>query len=174
LLPDVDGLQLLHDLQSGIATQRIPVVIATAKANEADIVAGLEAGADDYVTKPFSVPILSARVRAVLRRKKERPLDSVTAIRCGDIVMHPYQHEVFVGNKPVCLTPTEFRILHLLLQHQQQAFSRHQLAKITRRGTRVPSDRSIDVQVVSLRKKLGRSRRYIESVPGIGYRLNGR
>jgi two-component system phosphate regulon response regulator PhoB len=143
----------------------------TAKGEEADIVAGLELGADDYVTKPFSLRVLLARLRAVLRRGKTAPLSDTAAIAIHGITIHPGRHEVLVEGEPVDLTATEFRLLHLLARRPGWVLTRGQIVSRLHGQDYSVTDRAVDVQVVSLRKKLGPWGKYVETVRGIGYRL---
>jgi len=171
MLPGMDGMEVCRNLKRQSATETVPIVMLTAKGEEADVVAGLEMGADDYVTKPFSPRVLVARLRAVLRRKAAEPVAETAAIRINDVVIDPGRHEVLVRGKPVELTATEFRVLHVLAQRPGWVFTRYQIAGSIHGGDLVVTDRSIDVQIVGLRKKLGSAGHYIETVRGVGYRL---
>jgi len=171
MLPGIDGLEATRILKSDTGTMDIPIVMLTAKGEEADIVAGLELGADDYITKPFSTRVLTARVKAVLRRRvKEYPKDDA-AIRIHDLVIHPGRHEVLVSGKSVEFTFTEFGILHLLAKRPGWVFTRNQIVDAVRGDDYFVTDRSVDVQIVGLRKKLGTAGPYIETVRGVGYRF---
>ena len=171
MLPGMDGLAVTKALKSGDQTKDIPIVMLTAKGEEPDIVAGLELGADDYVTKPFSPRILAARVRAVLRRKlKEMPEDA-SVLRIQDLVIHPGRHEVLSKGKTVQLTYTEFGILHYLAKRPGWVFTRSQIVDAVKGDDYPVTDRSVDVQIVGLRKKLGSAGKYIETVRGVGYRF---
>jgi two-component system alkaline phosphatase synthesis response regulator PhoP len=171
MLPGVDGLEVCRRLKRQEATRPIPVVMLTAKGEEADIVAGLELGADDYVTKPFSPRVLVARIKAVLRRVASKPADEASAVKIHELAIHPGRHEVRVGGRPVALTPTEFRVLHFLAGRPGWVFTRYQIADAVHRGDSLVTDRSVDVQIAALRRKLGSAGRYIETVRGIGYRF---
>ena len=172
MLPGVDGLEVCRRLKGDPATESICVLILTAKGEEADIVAGLELGADDYMTKPFSPRVLIARARAVLRRRSRRADDDAKAvIALHDIVVHPGRHEVTVGGKPVDLTFTEFSFLHFLARRPGWVFTRYQIVNGVRGDGYPVTDRSVDVQIVGVRKKLGAAGKYIETVRGIGYRF---
>ncbi|MGD8238945.1 MAG: response regulator [Armatimonadota bacterium] len=171
LLPGVDGLEVCRRLKADPGTANIPVVMLTAKGEEADIVAGLELGADDYVTKPFSPRVLIARIRAVLRRKGREVAGESDPVKVHDMLIHPGRHEVLVGDEPVDLTFTEFRILHLLARRPGWVFTRNQIIDSVR-GTGYPvTDRSVDFHIATLRKKLGEAADYIETVRGVGYRF---
>ena len=171
MLPGVGGLEVCRILKNNAKTQQIPIVMLTARSEEADIVTGLELGADDYITKPFSPRVLVARVRAVLRRKDRGPLAEDATIKVHELVIHPGRHEVLVDNKPVELTFTEFRILHLLARHPGWVFTRSRIVDAVRGDDYPVTDRSVDVQIVGLRKKLGPRGKCIETVRGVGYRL---
>lgn len=171
MLPEVDGLEVCKRLKSSPQTEHIPIVMVTAKSDEADIITGLELGADDYITKPFSPKVLVARVRAVLRRKTTEIPEKSTVIRIHDIQIDPGRHKVLVKDKAVELTSSEFGLLHFLAARPGWVFTRYQIVDAIH-GTDYPvTDRSIDVQVVGLRKKLGPAGKYIETVRGIGYRF---
>ena len=171
LLPNVDGLEVCKTLKSDPKTQHIPVVMLTAKSEEADVVTGLELGADDYVTKPFSPRVLLARIRAVLRRKLKDSLDDPSTIRVHNLVINPGRHEVLIGGKAIDLTFTEFRLLHFLARKPGWAYSRNQIVDAVKGEDYPVTERSVDVQVVGLRKKLGQLGRFIETVRGVGYRF---
>ena len=171
MLPGVDGLEICRRLKADPRTAAIPVVMATAKGEEADIVAGLELGADDYVTKPFSPRVLVARVRAVLRRRREPARNLSEVIRVHDLVIDPHRHEVLCGKSRVTLSATEFRLLQFLAARPGWVFTRQQIVSGVKGDDYPVTDRSVDVQVVGLRKKLGRQGEYIETVRGVGYRF---
>ena len=171
MLPGIDGLEVARQLKNDPATKNIPIVMLTAKGEEADIVTGLELGADDYITKPFSPRILLARVRAVLRRKTTVSQEKESVIRVHDLTIHPGRHEVLVDGKPVQLTFTEFGILNYLARRPGWVFTRSQIVDAVRGDDYFVTDRSVDVQIVGLRKKLGPAGKCIETVRGIGYRF---
>ena len=171
LLPKVDGLDVCKTLKRDPKTAHIPIVMLTAKSEEADVVAGLELGADDYITKPFSPRVLLARLRSVLRRRGQQDIDDPTAIHVHDLMIHPGRHEVLIGAESVDLTFTEFRLLHFLAKKPGWAFSRAQIVDAVKGEDYPVTERSVDVQVVGLRKKLGPLGRYIETVRGVGYRF---
>ncbi len=171
MLPEVDGLEVCRSVKRDGKTANIPVIMLTAKGTEADIVAGLEMGADDYITKPFSPRVLMARVKAVLRRR-EVPTDSdKSAIRIHEIEIDPGRHKVTVKDKPVKLTTTEFSLLRFLASRPGWVFTRYQIVDAVHGSDYPVTDRSVDVQVVGLRKKLGSAGKYIETVRGVGYRF---
>lgn len=171
MLPGVDGLEVCKILKADDKTAHIPIVMLTAKGEEADIVTGLELGADDYITKPFSPKVLIARIRTVLRRKRVREKEEMSVIKIHDLVIDPFRHEVLVKNKPVELSATEFRILQYVAQRPGWVFTRGQIINAVKGEDYPVTDRSVDVQIVSLRKKLGRAGEYIETVRGVGYRF---
>jgi two-component system phosphate regulon response regulator PhoB len=171
MLPGVDGLEVCRTLKRDPATAAIPLIMLTAKGEEADIVAGLEMGADDYLTKPFSPRVLTARIRAVLRRKSEEPLDGDEELRIHDMTIHPGRHEVLVDGESIPLTATEFRVLYVLAQRPGWVFTRYQIANAVHGGDYIVTDRSVDVQIVGLRKKLGKAADYVETIRGVGYRF---
>jgi two-component system, OmpR family, alkaline phosphatase synthesis response regulator PhoP len=171
MLPGVDGLEVCRLLKHDPKTQHIPIIMLSAKGEEADIVTGLELGAADYVTKPFSPRVLVARLRAVLRRRTAETVSESAPLTIHEIAIHPGRHEVLVRNQPVDLTVTEFRLLHMLARRPGWVFTRTQIVNGVHGDDYPVSDRSVDVQVVGLRKKLGVCGDYIETVRGVGYRF---
>jgi two-component system phosphate regulon response regulator PhoB len=171
MLPGVDGLEVCKALKRDTRTAAIPIVILTARGEEADIVAGLELGADDYLTKPFSPRVLLARIRAVLRRLHTEPVAEDAVIMHRGLVLHPGRHEVLVEGQPVPLTLTEFRVLHLLARHPGWVFTRNQIIAAAQGVDVSVTERSVDVHIVSLRRKLGTIGEAIETIRGVGYRL---
>ncbi len=170
MLPGVDGFEVCNTLKRDPRTANVPVIMLTARGEEPDVVAGLELGADDYVTKPFSPRVLLARVRAVLRRKTKAPSEETVVIRLKDLAIHPGRHEVAAKGKRVDLTSTEFRILHLLARRPGWVFTRQQIIDAARGDEYPVTDRSVDVHIVGLRKKLGALGERIDTVRGVGYR----
>jgi len=171
MLPGMDGLEVTEFLKNNPDTQNIPIVMLTAKGEESDVVTGLELGADDYVTKPFSPRILVARVKAVLRRKVKGSPDGSEVVKIHNLLIHPGRREVRVDNKPVDLTFTEFGILSHLVRRPGWVFTRSQIVDAVRGADYFVTDRSVDVQIVGLRKKLGPGGKLIETVRGVGYRF---
>ncbi|MDD5674189.1 MAG: response regulator transcription factor [Chitinivibrionales bacterium] len=171
MLPGVDGLEICKTLKNDAATRHIPVIMVTAKTDESDIVAGLELGADDYITKPFSPRVLVARLRAVLRRHLKQAASDDAPIAIHDLKIHPGRHEVIVKGESVTLTFLEFKVLHFLAARPGWVFTRYQIVEAVRGDNYPVIDRSVDVVIVGLRKKLGESGNYIETVRGIGYRF---
>ncbi|MBS0209986.1 MAG: response regulator [Planctomycetes bacterium] len=171
LLPRVDGLEICRALKSDPKTKHIPVIMVTAKSEEADVVTGLELGADDYITKPFSPRVLLARIKSVLRRKAGTVPDSQQPIRAHELVIDPGRHEVTLQGEPLQLTYTEFRLLHFLALKPGWAYTRSQIVDAVRGEDYPVTERAVDVQVTGLRKKLGEYGQYIETVRGVGYRF---
>lgn len=173
MLPGKDGLEICRMLKRNDRTQNIPVIMMTARGEETDIVTGLELGADDYIVKPFSPKILGARIKAVLRRKASAPeLSPDDVLKVYDLVIHPGRHEVLVKDKPVDLSATEFRLLHFLARRPGWVFTRYQIVDAVHGEDYPVTERSVDVQIVGLRRKLKRAGNYIETVRGIGYRFS--
>ncbi len=170
MLPGIDGLEVCKTLKADAKTKHIPVVMLTAKGEESDIVTGLEIGADDYVTKPFSGRILVARVRRLLRRIAERTNEK-GPVKIHELVIDPARREVLAKGKRVDLTVTEFNILHTLARRPGLVFTRYQIVDALHGGDYIVTERAVDVQMVSLRKKLGPCGTYIETVRGVGYRF---
>jgi two-component system alkaline phosphatase synthesis response regulator PhoP len=171
MLPGMDGLTVCRELKMDAKTRDVPIVMLTAKGEEVDIVAGLELGADDYVTKPFSPRVLLARIRAVLRRRRVEATPVSDSLVLHDLAIHPGRHEVLVQGRPMDLTATEFRLLHFLARRPGWVFTRAQIVQGVQGEDYSVSDRAVDVQIVGLRKKLGPAGKYIETVRGVGYRL---
>jgi two-component system phosphate regulon response regulator PhoB len=149
----------------------IPVIMLTAKGEEADIVTGLELGADDFIVKPFSPRVLTARIKSVLRRKSAEALTAAVPLTVHDIVIHPGRREVTYKNKPIELTNMEFQILYFLAEKPGWVFSRYQIVEGVRGDNYPVTDRAVDVMIVGLRKKLGEAGAYIETVRGAGYKF---
>jgi two-component system, OmpR family, alkaline phosphatase synthesis response regulator PhoP len=175
MLPGVDGLEVCRRLKADPKTNGIPIVMLTAKGDEADVVSGLELGAADYVTKPFSPRVLTARIRAVLRRA-DAGEDDGSVIRIKELALHPGRHQATVNGTPVDLTASEFRIMLFLARRPGWVFTRQQIVDAAQGddvfvNERFVTDRSVDVHMVSLRRKLGEAGTYIQTVRGVGYRL---
>jgi len=175
MLPGIDGLEVTKILKNDSKTQDIPIVMLTAKGTETDIVTGLELGADDYITKPFSPRVLIARIRAILRRKTTKALmDDSSVIQIHELKIHPGRRDVSIRGESVELTYTEFQVLYYLARRPGWVFTRSQIVDAVRGDDYPVTDRSVDVQIVGLRKKLGFAGRYIETVRGVGYRFKER
>jgi len=170
MLPGIDGLGVCKKLKSDTKTQNIPIIMLTAKGEEIDIVTGLELGADDYVTKPFSPKVLVARVRKILHRAIARDLEKAP-VKIYELTIDPARREVLIKNKPVELTFTEFNILYVLAKRPGLVFTRYQIVDALHGDDYLVTDRAVDVQIVGLRKKLGPCSKYIETVRGVGYRF---
>ncbi len=171
MLPKMDGLTVMRRLTENEELKKIPVIMLTAKGEEADVITGLELGADDYVTKPFSPRILVARIRSVLRRNTTIPTDS-QEIRIHELYIDTGRRIVLANKKPVELTYTEFQIISFLAMRPGWVYTRSQIIDAIRGDDYPVTDRSVDVQIVGLRKKLGMCGRYIETVRGVGYRFS--
>jgi len=176
MLPGLDGLKVCRKLKESPQSESVPIIMLTAKGEEPDMVAGLQAGADDYVTKPFSPRVLLARVQSVLRRaasahgaSREEQQDKT--IKIHDLLIHPGRHEVLVRGERVELTATEFKLLHLLARRPGWVFTRQQILDGVHGDNYAITDRAVDVQIVGLRKKLGSGGACIETVRGVGYRF---
>lgn len=171
MLPGIDGLEVAKRFKSNPKTEQTPIVMLSAKGEEADIVTGLELGADDYITKPFSPRVLIARVRTALRRKTSKPQDKTSVLHIFDLEIHPGRRSVLAAGKSIDLTFTEFQVLHLLARKPGWVFTRSMIVDAVRGDDYPVTDRSVDVQIVGLRKKLGDCGKYIETVRGVGYRM---
>lgn len=166
LLPGMDGREVCRRLRR---ESDVPVIMLTALAEESDQIAGLEIGADDYITKPFSPRALVARVRAMLRRSQGQLRAKVT-LRCGSLEVNEQDHTVRLGQVPLRLTPNEFKLLATLMRRPGQAFTREQLSDELY-GMTLEMDRGIDSHIKNLRRKLGESANLLETVYGVGYRI---
>ncbi|OIP42643.1 MAG: DNA-binding response regulator [Desulfobacteraceae bacterium CG2_30_51_40] len=171
MLPGMDGLTVARLIKGDQMTRNIPIIMLTARGEEPDIVIGLEIGADDYVTKPFSPRVLLARVKAVLRRRSSEEPETLKPISVHNIVIDPGRHQVTVDDKIMQLTFTEFAILQFLAKRPGWVFTRSQIVDAVKGDDYFVTDRAVDVQIVGLRKKLGEAGSLIETVRGVGYRL---
>jgi phosphate regulon transcriptional regulator PhoB len=170
MLPKMPGLEICKVLKTDAATRQIPVLMLTAKAEEIDRIVGLEFGADDYVTKPFSPRELVLRVNAILRRGKGESAEE-KKISIGQITLDPARHRVDVGGKPVRLTSVEFKLLSMLMRRQGRVQERDRLLNEVWGYESVIDTRTVDTHVRRLRKKLGKAAGAIETVRGFGYRI---
>ncbi len=170
MLPGLDGLEVCKCMKGNSQTEHIPIIMLTAKGEESDIVAGLELGADDYITKPFSPKELVARMRAVLRRDEPKDTESKKIV-AHNLSIDPDRYEVKAQGKKVELTFTEFGMLYAMAKQPGRVFTRQQLVEATHGDNYVVSDRAVDVQITGLRRKLGHCGKYIETVRRVGYRL---
>jgi len=171
MLPGVDGIDVCRMLRADPDTAAIPILMLTARDQEADIVTGLEIGADDYMTKPFSVRVLLARVKALLRRRRVGEAPEGQTVRIGELQIDPARHEVRRSGQRIPLTRSEFRLLLTLARRPGRVYSRDQLIEAIHGEGYYVTDRTIDVLVASVRKKLGPTGERIETVRGVGYRF---
>ncbi len=172
MLPGMDGLEVCRRIKKNDELMSVPVLMLSARSEETDIVVGLELGADDYVTKPFLPRVLMARVRALLRRSRHQPLPvSQYNLSYDGIEMDLQKHQVMLDGEDLELTVTEFSLLKLFLSHPGWVFTRNQIIQKVKGDDYPVTDRSVDVQVVGLRRKLGRFGEHIETVRGVGYRI---
>ncbi len=171
MLPGTDGYAFCRALRADERTARIPVIMVTARDEDADIVAGLEVGADDYVTKPFSARILVARIKAVLRRSAVEPGDEKETLTQGPFEIDRLHHTARMNGQPLTLTLSEFKALELFAKRPGVVFSRYQIVDAIHGEDYPVTDRSVDVLIVGLRRKLGECGEWIETVRGVGYRM---
>lgn len=170
MLPSMDGLEVCRQLRAGKQTARVPILMLTAKGEETDQVVGFSVGADDYVTKPFSVKVLLQRIRA-LQRRSDGGSEPVGVVEHLGVCIDRVKHKATVQGHEVELTPTEFRLLECLLRQPGRAFSRAQLMDAAIEEGAIVLERTIDVHIKSLRRKLGTHGDLIETVRGVGYRF---
>jgi len=173
MLPGINGLDVFRAMKTDPKTARIPVLMLTARADDVDVVTGLELGADDYVTKPFSPRVLTARIRALLRRFEEVPEDGdkEEVLTRHNLVINTTKHEVLLDGAPVDLTATEFALLVHLARRPGWVFTRTRIIDAVKGDNCAVTERSVDVQVVGLRRKLGDAGDLVETVRGVGYRF---
>jgi two-component system phosphate regulon response regulator PhoB len=176
MLPGMSGLEVCRAIKKNESCEGIPILILTAKGEEDDVVTGLECGADDYVTKPFSPKVLIARVKALLRRRAEQLVESAPAEKVEKIIIsgleiHPGRHEVKLNGAQLQLTMTEYGLLLLLASKPGWVYTRQQIIDAVRGYDFLVTPRAIDVQVFGLRKKMGEAGSSIETVRGVGYRF---
>lgn len=169
MLPGIDGLEVCRILKQKEAAAQIPIIMLTAKSQEMDKIVGLELGADDYITKPFSPRELIARIKAVLRRSKA-PFPK-KRIEIGNLIVDSLKYKVIVFKKEILLTPTEFRLLEFMVQNSGAVLSRDKILDVVFGYDADIYDRTIDAHMKSLRKKLGKARDCIETIRGVGYRF---
>jgi len=172
MLPGIDGLKVIKKIKEIEQCVNIPVIMTTAKGEESDIITGLELGADDYVVKPYSPKVLIARIRAALRRQEERDSEvNITVYQQGELKLDAARHKAFCGGKQLDLFATEFALLKHFLLNPEIVFSRNQIIAAIHGADYPVTDRSVDVQILGLRKKLGNAGDMIETIRGVGYRL---
>ena len=171
MLPGINGIDVCRVLKNDKDTSEVSIIMLTALGQEEDIIKGLETGADDYVTKPFSFPVLEARIQSVLRRVKKDNIKNGNVSNSG-IVISSRKREVHIDGKKIeDLTFTEFQILHLLASHPGWVFTRYQIIDKIRGDNYPVTDRSVDFQIVGLRKKMGKKGKLINTIRGVGYRF---
>ena len=171
MLPGMDGLDVCRILKNDKDVSKTPIVMLTAKGEDSDIVTGLELGADDYITKPFSPRVLIARVKTVLRRDSRTEEGKSPLIKIDDLEIDTVRHRVTTGTEKIDLTATEFEILVYLARRPGWVFTRYQIINAVKGDDYPVTDRSVDVQILNLRKKLGEAGKSIETVRGVGYRF---
>lgn len=171
MLPGLGGIEICRQLKAKPETAKIPIIMVTARGDETDIVVGLAMGADDYIVKPFGINVVLARIHAVLRRPDKVPAGAAETLKIHDITINPGRHEVICGKTAIELTVSEFRLFHFLARRPGWVFTREQIVDSIKGDDYIASDRTVDVQLVSLRKKLGKRGEYIETVRGVGYRF---
>lgn len=171
MLPGMSGLDICKELKSSPKTAGLPILMLTSKSEESDQIVGFAVGADDYVTKPFSTKVLLQRIKALLRRKSAPEAPETDMVSFGKIKIDKRSHRVLHGQQTLALTPTEFRLLETLVRQPGRAFTRHDLMDSAIGDGAIVLERTIDVHVKSLRRKLGSSGDFIETVRGIGYRF---
>lgn len=175
MLPDRDGLEVCRIMRADEALSAVPIIMVTAKSEESDVVLGLGLGADDYVTKPFRVKELMARIRVRLARHLDETRDAERRrIQVDTLSIDPVRHRVLIADEAVPLTLTEFKLLHFLASHPGVAYERYDLLDRIGDGESVVTDRTIDVHVRNLRQKLGAYGDLVETVRGVGYRFSER
>lgn len=171
MIPVVDGIEVCRQLRSESATRQTPIMMLTAKAEETDQLIGFSVGADDYVVKPFSVRVLLERVKSLCRRNERFQSGGSDVVSSGGISIDRLKHRASINGSPVDLTPSEFRLLDTLIRNAGRAFDRSELIESALGGDTLVSERTIDVHVRSLRKKMGQHAEYIQTVRGVGYRF---
>ncbi|MDR1859184.1 MAG: response regulator transcription factor [Treponema sp.] len=171
MLPGMDGFKTLKKIRENKNHKNLPIIMCTARGEEADVVAGLELGADDYVVKPYSPRVLAARIRAGLRRKEAQGSPDKTFWQHGKLSLDVERHSAFLGDTPLDLFATEFALLAQFMSHPDIVFSRQKLITAIRGSDYPVTDRSVDVQIMGLRKKLKEAGSMIETIRGVGYRF---
>ncbi len=173
MLPGIDGNQVCYKLKMNDRYKHIPIIMLTAKSDETDQLVGLQIGADDYITKPFSPRVLSARIKVVLRRQAGRvdATDASEEVKSGPLIMYPLRHEARIGDEELKLTPFEFKILVFMAKRPGRVFSRHQIIEEARGDDVFITERTVDVHIATLRKKLGDHASLIMTVHGVGYKF---
>ena len=171
MMPDLNGIQICRMLRADPKLKRVPVIFLTAKAEENDRIQGLEVGADDYISKPFSIKELILRVQSIIRRLSEGRADEPKKLQIGEILLDIERHEAFVSGRPIDLTATEFKLLRLLMERRGRVQTReHLLINVWNYETEIET-RTVDTHVRRLREKLGAEAEWIETIRGVGYRM---
>lgn len=171
MLPGIDGLEVCKKLKNSENTEKLPIIMVTARGEEDDIIKGFEYGADDYVIKPFSLKILLSRIKAVLKRQNSEKYNQYSIIKLNNITINPQKFEVIIDGSPLKLTSAEFKVLHLLASRAGWVLTRYQIIDEIKGDEYEVTDRAVDVLMVGLRKKLNNYENYIETVRGVGYRF---
>jgi len=174
MLPGIHGLDVCKILKTDSSLNKLSIIMLTALGQEEDIIKGLEAGADDYITKPFSFKILFARIKSVLRRKKTKESSNKGPVNLYGVKIDPQTRQVIINENELKLTFTEFQILYLLASHPGWVFTRYQIIDKIRSDNNSVTDRSVDFQIVGLRKKMNNLGKLIETIRGVGYRFKSK
>lgn len=174
MLPGIHGLDVCKILKTDSSLNKLSIIMLTALGQEEDIIKGLEAGADDYITKPFSFKILFARIKSVLRRKKNKESSNKDPVNLYGVKIDPQTRQVIINENELKLTFTEFQILYLLASHPGWVFTRYQIIDKIRSDNNSVTDRSVDFQIVGLRKKMNKLGKLIETIRGVGYRFKSK
>ena len=174
MLPGIHGLDVCKILKTDSSLNKVSIIMLTALGQEEDIIKGLEAGADDYITKPFSFKILLARIKSVLRRKKTKESSNKGPVNLYGVKIDPQTRQVIINENELKLTFTEFQILYLLASHPGWVFTRYQIIDKIRSDNNSVTDRSVDFQIVGLRKKMNNLGKLIETIRGVGYRFKSK
>tara|TARA_B100000902_G_scaffold84391_1_gene88877 strand:+ start:1028 stop:1726 length:699 start_codon:yes stop_codon:yes gene_type:complete len=174
MLPGIHGLDVCKILKTESSLNKLSIIMLTALGQEEDIIKGLEAGADDYITKPFSFKILFARIKSVLRRKKTKESSNKDPVNLYGVKIDPQTRQVIINENELKLTFTEFQILYLLASHPGWVFTRYQIIDKIRSDNNSVTDRSVDFQIVGLRKKMNNLGKLIETIRGVGYRFKSK
>ncbi|MFH1826220.1 MAG: response regulator [bacterium] len=172
MLPKLDGIDVCKSLKNDAQTAKIPIIMLTAKSGEVDKVLGLELGADDYITKPFGMRELVARVKTVLKRSGQRPVE-VEKLSFTNLEIDADKHQVKVGSKVIALTAKEFALLKFLAENKEKVLSREKLLDVVWGVEVAIETRTVDVHIRNLRDKLGKAGKYLKTLRGVGYKFDG-
>ncbi len=174
MMPDLNGIQICRILRADPKLRKTPILFLTARAEEADRIAGFETGCDDYVCKPFSIKELTLRIQSILRRASDEPSDGIKRLQVGAIILDIDRHEVTVNGRPIELTATEFKLLRLLMERRGRVQTReHLLINVWNYETEIET-RTVDTHIRRVREKLGSEADWIETIRGVGYRMADR